>query len=90
MRNARGGDIPDLLEVTQHLIESGAEGITIHPRPDERHIRRQDVYDLKDLLKKYSGKVEYNIEGYPSDKFLHLIRTSFPPNALWFRTHRML
>lgn len=78
LRNARGKNIPDLLEVTQYLIEAGAEGITIHPRPDERHIRRKDVYNLKDLLKKYSGKVEYNIEGYPSDKFFQLIADIIP------------
>ena len=78
LRNARGKNIPDLLEVTHFLIESGAESITVHPRPDERHIRRQDVYDLKNLLKEYAGKVEFNIEGYPSDSFLGLIEDIIP------------
>ena len=78
LRNARGKNTPDLLELTRLLIESGAEGITIHPRPDERHIRRKDVYDLKNLLKNYSGKVEFNIEGYPSDSFLRLIVDIIP------------
>ena len=77
-RNARGKNIPDLLELTRLLIESGVEGITIHPRPDGRHIRRQDVYDLNNLLKSYSGKVEFNIEGYPSDSFLQLIADIIP------------
>lgn len=78
LRNARGKNIPDLLELTRLLIESGAEGITIHPRPDGRHIRRQDVYDLKNLLKNYSGKAEFNIEGYPSNSFLQLIADILP------------
>ena len=78
LRNARGKNIPDLLELTHLLIESGAEGITIHPRPDGRHIRRQDVYNLKNLLKNYSGKVEFNIEGYPSPSFLRLIADILP------------
>ena len=78
LRNARGGGTPNVTEMTRHLIESGAEGITVHPRPDGRHIRRKDVYDLKDLLKKYSGRVEYNIEGYPSEKFLQLMEDILP------------
>ena len=78
LRNARGGNIPNVTEMTRHLIESGAQGITIHPRPDGRHIRRRDVYDLKDLLKKYSGRVEYNIEGYPSEEFLRLMEDVLP------------
>ena len=78
LRNARGKNTPDLLELTCLLIESGAESITIHPRPDGRHIRRKDVYDLKNLLKNYSGKVEFNIEGYPSDSFLRLIADITP------------
>ena len=78
LRNARGKNTPNLLELTRLLIESGAESITIHPRPDERHIRRKDVYDLKNLLANYSGKVEFNIEGYPSDSFLRLIADIIP------------
>ena len=58
LRNSRGGDVPNLLQVATDLQEFGAEGITIHPRPDERHIRYQDAYDLKPIV-----ITEYNIEG---------------------------
>ncbi len=68
LRNARGGDVPNLIQVTKDLIAFGAEGITVHPRPDERHIRYQDVYDLKEML-----SVEFNIEGNPSPKFIDLV-----------------
>ena len=78
LRNARGKNTPDILEMTQHLISTGAEGITVHPRPDERHIRYKDVSDLKNLLKKYHGAVEFNIEGYPSEKFLQLVEDTVP------------
>ncbi len=73
LRNARGGDVPNLLQVTKDLISFGAEGITVHPRPDERHIRYQDVYDLKDML-----TVEFNIEGNPSEEFIKLVETVCP------------
>ena len=68
LRNARGGSVPDLLMAAQDIQRFGAEGITVHPRPDERHIRRQDVYDLKKVV-----YTEFNIEGYPSEDFLSLI-----------------
>ncbi len=77
LRNARGKNIPDLLKMTKIIIEAGAEGITIHPRPDERHIRYADVIPLKNLIKKYKD-VEFNIEGYPSNKFLKLIEDVLP------------
>jgi pyridoxine 5-phosphate synthase len=64
LRNARGGANPDVVAWAQDIESYGAEGITIHPRPDERHIRRTDVYALKDVV-----KTEFNIEGYPSDDF---------------------
>ena len=76
LRNARGGNIPDLLKVAQDCERFGAEGITVHPRPDERHIRLRDVYDLKPLL-----TTEFNIEGYPSKKFLQLIADIRPAQA---------
>jgi pyridoxine 5-phosphate synthase len=68
IRNARGGNVPDLLKVAIDCERFGAQGITVHPRPDERHIRYQDVYDLKPLV-----KTEFNIEGYPSKGFIDLV-----------------
>jgi len=76
LRNARGGNIPDLLKAAQDCERFGAEGITVHPRPDERHIRLRDVYDLKPVL-----TTEFNIEGYPSKKFLQLIADIRPAQA---------
>ena len=60
-RKARGGDVPNVVKVALDCESFGADGITVHPRPDERHIRRSDVYDLRPLL-----RTEFNIEGYPS------------------------
>ena len=68
LRNARGSDIPDLLQFTKDCERFGAQGITIHPRSDERHIRRSDVYELKKIV-----TTEFNIEGYPSDDFLKMV-----------------
>ena len=73
IRNARGGNIPDLIEAATRIQEFGADGITVHPRPDERHIRYSDVYDLKEAV-----KTEFNIEGYPSEKFIRLIEEIRP------------
>ncbi|MCL2041030.1 MAG: pyridoxine 5'-phosphate synthase [Bacteroidales bacterium] len=68
LRNARGGNVPDLVKTALDIERFGAEGITVHPRPDERHIRYTDVYDLKKVL-----TTEFNIEGYPSDDFIRLV-----------------
>lgn len=68
LRNARGGNNPDVEKVAMDCEAFGAEGITVHPRPDERHIRRSDVYALRPLL-----RTEFNIEGYPSDDFIDLV-----------------
>lgn len=69
LRNSRGGNNPDLIRVALDCERFGAEGITVHPRPDERHIRYQDVYDLKPLL-----RTEFNIEGNPKEqKFMELV-----------------
>lgn len=73
LRNARGGFIPDVCKVALDCERFGAEGITVHPRPDERHIRYQDVYDLKPIL-----TTEFNIEGYPSASFLELVKAAGP------------
>lgn len=68
IRNARGGNVPDLVKVAVDCERFGAQGITVHPRPDERHIRYQDVYDLRPLV-----KTEFNIEGYPSRTFIEMV-----------------
>lgn len=68
LRNARGGNNPDVVKTALDCESFGAEGITVHPRPDERHIRKTDVLDLKSVL-----KVEFNIEGYPSPEFIDLV-----------------
>ena len=68
LRNARGGNVPDLLKVAKDIQNFGAQGITIHPRPDERHIRYQDAYDLKPIV-----STEYNIEGNPMDNFTKMV-----------------
>ena len=68
IRNARGGNNPDVIKVAKDCEAFGADGITVHPRPDERHIRRADVLDLQAVL-----RTEFNIEGYPSREFLDLV-----------------
>lgn len=68
LRNARGGNVPNLLTVASDIQKFGAHGITIHPRPDERHIRYQDAIDLKEIV-----YTEYNIEGNPVPKFIDLV-----------------
>ena len=68
LRNSRGGDTPNLLKVAKDLQEYGAQGITIHPRPDQRHIRYKDALDLPQIL-----NTEYNIEGNPIPKFIDLV-----------------
>lgn len=74
IRNSRGGNNPDLVKVALDCERFGADGITVHPRPDERHIRYQDVYDLKSVL-----NTEFNIEGNPKeDKFVKLVLENKP------------
>lgn len=68
IRNARGGSIPDVVQAAVKCQQFGAEGITVHPRPDERHIRYQDVRDLRSVI-----TTEFNIEGYPSQRFIDLV-----------------
>lgn len=68
IRNARGGDIPNLVKFAGDIESFGAQGITVHPRPDERHIRYRDVYDLKPVV-----TTEFNIEGNPVSKFIDLV-----------------
>lgn len=73
LRNSRGGNLPDLVQVAKDCEAFGAEGITVHPRPDERHIRYSDVPLLKQIV-----TTEYNIEGYPSRRFLDLVLANQP------------
>ncbi|MCF0188087.1 MAG: pyridoxine 5'-phosphate synthase [Bacteroidaceae bacterium] len=73
LRNARGGDNPDVIRVALDCERFGAQGITVHPRPDERHIRRDDVLALKPLL-----HTEFNIEGYPDERLIDIVRTVLP------------
>lgn len=68
LRNARGGNNPDVIKVALDCEAFGADGITVHPRPDERHIRRTDVLDLRGVL-----HTEFNIEGYPTESFIDLV-----------------
>lgn len=76
IRNSRGGNLPDVTKAALDIVRFGAEGITVHPRPDERHIRYNDARILKPLL-----PVEFNIEGYPNDKFMQLVEEVKPAQA---------
>ncbi|GAB4026435.1 pyridoxine 5'-phosphate synthase [Spirosoma gilvum] len=73
LRNARGGNNPDLVQVALDCERFGAQGITVHPRPDERHIRYQDVLDLREVV-----TTEFNIEGNPDDRFIELVKQVKP------------
>ena len=76
LRNARGADLPNLVQFAKDCEEFGADGITIHPRPDERHITTKDVYDLAPIV-----QTEFNIEGYPDQRFMSLIEEVRPKQA---------
>jgi pyridoxine 5-phosphate synthase len=73
LRNARGGNTPSVVEAAINCQKFGADGITIHPRPDERHITKKDVYDIKPII-----STEYNIEGYPSTDFIKMVVDVLP------------
>ncbi|MDE0317488.1 MAG: pyridoxine 5'-phosphate synthase [Candidatus Poribacteria bacterium] len=77
LRNSRGGDIPDVLTAVDTCIDAGAQGITVHPREDQRHIRPADVYEvaqrLKDINSKNNNNIEYNIEGDPRPELLEMV-----------------
>lgn len=73
LRNSRGGDVPNVVQVAKDVQKFGAEGITVHPRPDERHIRYQDVFDLRPIV-----YTEFNIEGNPIKKFIDLVLHAQP------------
>lgn len=76
LRNARGANNPDVLKVAQDCERFGAQGITVHPRPDERHITTKDVYELYSSI-----TTEFNIEGYPDQRYLQLVRDTKPAQA---------
>src|ERR1700712_5532855 len=76
LRNARGGNNPDLIKVALDCERFGAQGITVHPRPDERHIRYDDVIELKKVV-----TTEFNIEGYPDERFMKLVKDVKPAQA---------
>jgi len=77
LRNSRGRDYPNVLAYAQKLIDMGVQGLTVHPRQDERHATRKDTRDLAQLCKQYSA-VEFNVEGFPSTAFLSLINETRP------------
>lgn len=76
LRNARGGNNPDVIQAAIRCEQFGAQGITVHPRPDERHIRRADVLALRNVV-----TTEFNIEGYPDERFMELIQEVRPAQA---------
>lgn len=76
IRNARGGNVPNVVQFAIDCERFGAEGITVHPRPDERHITLKDVYDLQKVV-----KTEFNIEGYPDERYLKIIDDVRPAQA---------
>ena len=76
IRNSRGGNLPDLIQMAKDCETFGAQGITVHPRPDERHIRRSDVYELKNVV-----RTEFNIEGYPDATWMKLVLDNQPHQA---------
>ncbi|MBG1231369.1 pyridoxine 5'-phosphate synthase [Aestuariivirga litoralis] len=78
LRNRRDVPWPDLVDLGRIALKAGAVGLTVHPRPDERHVRRTDVPALRDLLRKEFPGREYNIEGYPNERFLKLVEANQP------------
>jgi pyridoxine 5-phosphate synthase len=73
LRNSRGGNIPDVVKAAIDVQKFGADGVTVHPRPDERHIRQKDVYEIRQII-----RTEFNIEGYPSRNFIDLVKAVKP------------
>jgi len=77
LRNSRGRDFPSVIDFSKRVIGLGVKGITVHPRPDERHVTRRDIRELTSFLADYPG-VEFNIEGYPSEDFMELVLNAKP------------
>jgi pyridoxine 5-phosphate synthase len=78
LRNSRRTGVPDVLRFARIAHDAGADGLTVHPRPDERHIRRDDVFGLAELMRPWRPAFELNIEGYPDSRFLDLVRQIMP------------
>lgn len=78
LRNRRSVPWPSVAGIARIALDAGADGITVHPRPDERHIRRTDVFELQKLIRDDYPEAEYNIEGYPSEDFLTLVERAAP------------
>src|SRR5438128_8768468 len=78
LRNSRRTGVPDVLRFGRIAHDAGADGLTVHPRPDERHIRRDDVFGLVELMRPWRPSFELNIEGYPDSRFLDLVRQIVP------------
>jgi pyridoxine 5-phosphate synthase len=81
LRNSRRTGVPDLRRFGRLALVAGAKGLTVHPRPDERHIRGSDVPMLAELMRPYRPAVEFNIEGYPDERFLTILRDNRPEQA---------
>lgn len=81
LRNSRRTGVPDLARFGRLALESGAQGLTVHPRPDERHIRGSDVPMLAELMRPYRPAMEFNIEGYPDHRLLQILRDTKPEQA---------
>ncbi len=86
LRNQRDLPWPSVVGMARVVLDAGADGITVHPRPDERHIRRSDVYDLAALVRDEYPNKEFNIEGYPDDSFVELVLENKPNQSLLCRT----
>lgn len=78
LRNRRSFSWPSVTGISRVVLDAGADGITVHPRPDERHIRRSDVFELAGMLRADYPAAEFNIEGYPSPDFLRLVEQAHP------------
>jgi len=76
LRNARGGNIPNLYQFVKDIQNFGIHGVTVHPRPDERHITLKDTYEISKIV-----KTNYNIEGYPDERFIKIISEIKPEQA---------
>ncbi|WP_158929197.1 pyridoxine 5'-phosphate synthase [Acidisphaera sp. S103] len=81
LRNSRHTGVPDPVRFGRLALESGAQGLTVHPRPDERHIRTADVPLLAELMRPYRPAMEFNIEGYPDDRLMDILRDNRPEQA---------
>ena len=80
LRNSRGRNFPNVLKYVEQALQLGVKGITVHPRPDERHVTRRDVFEISEYLSAFPD-VEFNIEGYPSTEFLDLVCSVSPAQA---------